>query len=87
MLNDRFYSNMRSMIPLYGFKGFHHANNNGKDNVSDSIKIRLIDKLVQKNDKCPILFTNGTFMSCLKAILELDKNNNVDNRDISKQKQ
>lgn len=51
-----------------------------KDNASDSMKIKLIDNLVQKNDKCPILFTNGTFMSCLKAILELDKNkeNNAD---------
>ena len=47
-----------------------------KDNASDSMKIKLIDNLVQKNDKCPILFTNGTFMSCLKAILELDKNKN-----------
>lgn len=45
-----------------------------KDNASDSMKIKLINNLVQKNDKCPILFTNGTFMSCLKAILELDKN-------------
>ena len=44
-----------------------------KDNASDTLKIKLIDNLVQKNDKCPILFTNGTFMSCLKAILELDK--------------
>ena len=45
-----------------------------KDNASDSMKIKLIDNLVRKKDKCPILFTNGTFMSCLKAILELDKN-------------
>lgn len=45
-----------------------------KDNASDSMKIKLINNLVQKNDKCPILSTNGTFMSCLKAILELDKN-------------
>lgn len=45
-----------------------------KDNASDSMKIKLINNLVQKNDKRPILFNNGTFMSCLKAILELDKN-------------
>lgn len=38
------------------------------------MKIKLINNLVQKNDKCPMLSTNDTFMSCLKAILELDKN-------------
>lgn len=46
MLNDKFYSNMRSMIiPLYGFKGFHHANNSGKDIDEFIGRTSIVDKL------------------------------------------
>lgn len=46
MLNDKFYSNIRSMIiPLYGFKGFHHANNSGKDIDEFIGRTSIVDKL------------------------------------------
>lgn len=46
MLSERYYSNLHSMIiPLYGFKSYHHANN-CEDDIEDFIgRKSIIDKL------------------------------------------
>ena len=46
MISERFYSNMHHMIiPLYGFKNYHHANNNGEE-IDDFIgRSSIKDKL------------------------------------------
>ena len=46
MLNERYYSHLRSVvIPLYGFKHFHYANNNESDTEDFIGRSSIVDKL------------------------------------------
>lgn len=53
MILERFYSNMHHMIiPLYGFKNYHHANNNG-DEIDDFIGRSSIKDKLASWLRCP----------------------------------